>query len=210
MRSVKPGTIPRVVARAKIDPVKLPGPWADGYVLERQHMVSSEFLGHDSFGHAQFDTKRSELGELVFLLKNRNDRATVGPLAETAAAFVKQWQVSIDAVVPVPPSRKRTFQPVVEIANGLGNQLAKPVLAGAVTKVRETPELKDVFGYAERQKLLEGAFAVNRELVQGLRLLLVDDLYRSGATAAVVAKELLEAGASVIYFLAMTKTRARS
>jgi hypothetical protein len=76
------------VAAAKIDPLRLQGPWTDGYVLERQHTLSSEFLGYDSFGHARFDTKRSELGELVYLLKNRSDRATVGPLAETAAAFV--------------------------------------------------------------------------------------------------------------------------
>jgi hypothetical protein len=54
----------------KIDPMKLPGPWADGYVLERQHTLASEFLGHDSLGNPQFDTKRTELGELVFWLKN--------------------------------------------------------------------------------------------------------------------------------------------
>ena len=198
------------MAAAKIDPLRLQGPWADGYVLERQHTLSSDFLGHDSFGHARFETKRSELGELVFLLKNRNDRATLGPIAETAAAFVAGWQIPIDAIVPVPPSRQREFQPVVEIANGLGERLAKPVLVSAVTKVRETPELKDVFGYAERQKLLEGAFAVDGKAIQGLRLLLVDDLYRSGATAAVVSKVLIGAGAGAVYFLAITKTRTRS
>lgn len=198
------------MAASKIDPLKVPGPWVDGYVLERQHTLSSDFLGYDSLGHAQFDTKRSELGELVFLLKNRSDRATLGPLAETAAAFVNQWKIPIDAVVPVPPSRKREFQPVVEIATRLGEQLSKPNLVSAVTKVKETPELKDVFGYAERQKLLEGAFAVDGKAIQGLRLLLVDDLYRSGATAAVVANELLSAGAGAVYFLAMTKTRTRS
>jgi competence protein ComFC len=198
------------VAAVKIDPLRLEGPWADGYVLERQHTLSSEFLGHDSFGHPRFDTKRSELGELVFLLKNRSDRATLGPLAETAAAFVNQWHVAIDVIVPVPPSRKREFQPVVEIADRLGEQLLKPSLVSAVTKIQETPELKDVFGYAERRKLLEGAFAVDGGAVQGLRVLLVDDLYRSGATAAVVARELLSAGAGAVYFLAMTKTRTRS
>lgn len=198
------------MAATKIDPLRLPGPWADGYVLERQHTLSSDFLGYDSNGHAQFDTKRSDLGELVFRLKNRSDRATLGPLAETAGEFVTQWQIPIDAVVPVPPSRPRAFQPVVEIAKGLGGRLSKPILANAVTKVRETPELKDIFDYAERQKLLEGAFAVDKEAVQGLRLLLVDDLYRSGATAAIVARELIDAGAGAVYFLAMTKTRTRS
>lgn len=194
----------------KINPLKLAGPWTDGYVLERQHTLSSDFLGYDSNGHAQFDTKRSELGELVFRLKNRSDKATLDPLAESAADFVRNWRISIDAVVPVPPSRRCAFQPVVEIANRLGALLFKPVLVAAVTKLRQTPELKDVFDYGERQKLLMGAFAVDQNAVAGQSLLLVDDLYRSGATAALVATELIGAGGSPVYFLAMTKTRTRS
>lgn len=198
------------MAAVKIDPLKLTGPWADGHVLERQHTISSEFIGYDSNGHAQFDSKRSELGELVFRLKNRSDRATLDPIADTAAEFVLASGIQFDAVVPVPPSRRRAFQPVIEIANALGARLAKPVLLDVVAKVKETPELKDVFDFGERQKLLEGAFAVDEKAVKGQRLLLVDDLYRSGATAAIVAKELMGAGVSAVYFLAMTKTRTRS
>lgn len=198
------------MAAVKIDPLKLTGPWADGHVLERQHTISSEFIGYDSNGHAQFDTKRSELGELVFRLKNRSDRATLDPIADTAAEFVLASGIQFDAVVPVPPSRRRPFQPVIEIATALGARLARPVLLSVVSKVKETPELKDVFDFGERQKLLEGAFAVDEKAAKGRRLLLVDDLYRSGATAAIVAKELMGAGASAVYFLAITKTRTRS
>ncbi|MDO8679060.1 MAG: ComF family protein [Acidobacteriota bacterium] len=198
------------MAAVKIDPLELTGPWAEGHVLERQHTISSEFIGHDSNGHAQFDTKRSELGELVFRLKNRSDKATLDPIADTAAEFVLASGIQFDAVVPVPPSRRRAFQPVVEIATALGARLAKPVLMSVVSKVKETPELKDVFDFSERQKLLQGAFAVDKEAAKGQRLLLIDDLYRSGATAALVAKELSEAGAAAVYFLAMTKTRTRS
>jgi len=198
------------VAAVKIDPLKLAGPWAEGHVLERQHTISSEFIGHDSNGHAQFDTKRSELGELIFRLKNRSDKTTLEPIADTAAEFVLASKIQFDALVPVPPSRRRAFQPVTEIATALGARLAKPVLMDVVTKVKETPELKDVFDFNERQKLLQGAFTVNQKAAQSQRLLLIDDLYRSGATAAIVANELTAAGASAVYFLAMTKTRTRS
>jgi len=198
------------VANIRIDPIRLKGPWSQGFVLERQHTLSSEFLGYDSNGHAQFDTKRSELGELVFRLKNRGDKATLDPLADTAADFVRARRFPLDAVVPVPPSRRRVFQPVIEIAKALGARLSKTVLVKAVTKVKETPELKDIFGYDERQKLLEDAFLVDQKAVRGLSLLLVDDLYRSGATAVLVARELVDAGAKAVYFLAMTKTRTRS
>ena len=79
------------MASVKIDPMRLPGPWANGYVLERQHTLSSEFLGHDGYGNPQFDTKRSELGELVFRLKNRNDKNAVDSIGDTAVEFLKGW-----------------------------------------------------------------------------------------------------------------------
>ncbi len=200
----------RVMPIVGIDPRRLRGPWAAGFVLQRQHTLSSEFLGHDSLGHAQFATTRSELGELVFRLKNRNDKNALPDIADTAADFVRKRRLQLDAIVPVPPSRRRQFQPVTEIAKALGERLSVPIVTGAVAKVKETPQLKDIFGYDEREKLLDGAFSFDRKAVQGHRLLLVDDLYRSGATAAVVAQGLIDVGASAVYFLAITKTRTKS
>ncbi|MGI8784048.1 MAG: ComF family protein [Acidobacteriota bacterium] len=198
------------MSAVKIDPMKLPGPWSDGYVLEQQHTLSSEFLGHDSLGNPQFDTRRTELGELVFRLKNRNDKNTLDPIAETAVQFIEGWNPSFDLIVPVPPSRKRVYQPVTEIAKAIGGRLSLPVNEAAVAKRRDTPELKDVFDYRERIRLLEGAFQVDTDAVRGKRILLVDDLYRSGATATVVAQALLAGGAATVYMLAMTKTRTRT
>ena len=195
----------------RTDPLKLAGPWTDGYVLERQHTLSSEFLGHDSYGNAQFDTKRSELGELVFRLKNRNDKNTLDSIAETAVEFIKGWGVPFDLIVPMPPSRKRAaYQPVVEIAAAIGGRLSMPVNTAAISKVKDTPELKDVFDYQRRIKLLQDAFKVDSDAVRDKRILLIDDLYRSGATANVVAQNLLSGGAASMYMLAMTKTRTRT
>ena len=189
----------------------MPAVWADGYVLERQHTLSAEFLGHDSYGHAQFDTKYSELGELVFRLKNRNDRNTLDSIADTAVEFIKGWGIPLDLIVPMPPSRKRvTYQPVPEIAEAIAARLARPVNGVAVTKVKDTPQLKDVFDYQERIKLLQDAFKVDTEAVHEKRILLIDDLYRSGATANLVTQSLLSGGAAAVYMLAMTKTRTRT
>ena len=198
------------MAIVKIDPRRLPGPWVEGFVLERRHTVSAEFLGHDSYGHPQFDTTRSELGELIFRLKNRSDRDTLPAIADTAADFVRRRLPQLEAVVPVPPSRRRPFQPVVEVAKALAERLSVPALTRAVAKTKETPQLKDVFGYDERKTLLDGVFSFDRRVIEGRRLLLVDDLYRSGATAGVVAQGLIDAGAAAVYFLAITKTRAKA
>ena len=194
----------------KFDPLKIAGPWSEGYVLERQHTLSAEFLGHDSSGHAQFDTKYSELGELIFRLKNRNDRNTLDSIAGTAVEFLKRWGIAFDLIVPMPQSRKRVaYQPVPEIAAAIGDRLSNPV-AEAVSKIKDTPQLKDVFDYQERIKLLQDAFTADENAVRGKRILLVDDLYRSGATANLVTKSLLSAGAAAVYMLAMTKTRTRT
>jgi len=200
------------MAVVAINPIKVVGPWLEGYVLERQHTVSSEFLGHDSSGRPQFDSKYSALGELVYRLKNREDKSTLDPIADTALQFVRErWRLEFDLIVPVPPSRKRqTYQPVIEIANAIGIRLQKPVAPNAVIKIRETPELKDIYDdFAERRKLLAGAFEANVDTVGGKAILLLDDLYRSGATAVVVAQSIIDGGAARVYMLAMTKTRTR-
>ncbi|HYA36138.1 MAG TPA: hypothetical protein VEF03_10990 [Candidatus Binataceae bacterium] len=194
-----------------IDPVELRGPWTEGYALERRHALSSEFVGHDSFGNPQFDTKRSELGELIFRLKYRNDKTALDPIADAAVKFINGWGPHFDLVVAVPPSRKRLpYQPVAEIARIIAGRLSKPVNLDAVSKVKGTPELKNVYEYEQRSELLKRAFRVNGNAVAGKRILLVDDLYRSGATAKMVTHDLLAAGAAAVYFLAMTKTRTRA
>lgn len=116
----------------------------------------------------------------------------------------------MDAIVPVPPSRKRAYQPVVEIAKAIGRLLSVPVDLAAIVKAKDTPELKNVFDFKERTTALQGAFKINEKAVRGKRILLVDDLYRSGATASIVAKALIAGGATSVYMLAMTKTRTRT
>lgn len=198
------------MALPTLHPIKLPGPWSEGFVLERQHTLSSTLIGHDSNGNPQFDTKRSELGELVYRLKNRSDRKALAPIAEAAVEFIKGWAPKVDAIVPVPPSRKRAYQPVVEIAQAIGRLLSVHVDLVAIVKAKDTPELKNVFDFKERTTALQGAFKVNEKAVRGKRILLVDDLYRSGATASIVAKALIAGGATTVCMLAMTKTRTRT
>jgi hypothetical protein len=40
--------------------MKIKGNWVAGRVLD-WHVESSEFIGYDEFGHAQYDTKRTKL-----------------------------------------------------------------------------------------------------------------------------------------------------
>lgn len=52
-----------------IDPTEVQGAWTRGWTLDR-HTTSSTFLGYNEYGHAQYDTTRSGLGELLYQLSN--------------------------------------------------------------------------------------------------------------------------------------------
>ncbi len=192
----------------KINPRKLRGPWTDGFALDH-HTTGSTFLAYNAFGHPEFDTARPPLGDLVYRLKNRGDRSAIEPIVETVLDFLKTWQLRVDAIVPVPPSNtSRRNQPVIEVATAISKRTGIPLCPSCVSKMKSTAQLKDVFDRAKRDEILADAFSVDREQTQGKRLLLFDDLYRSGATAGAVAKLLAgEGAASAVHLLTLTQTR---
>jgi competence protein ComFC len=199
------------IAVTSINPVRISGKWHDGYALD-EHTVRSTFIGYDEVGHALFATQRSPIGELLYRLKYRDDRAALRPLVETIATFVwDEWQIAPQWIIPVPPTRERRFQPVLALANQIGHDLNIPVWERAITKVRRTAELKNVYTYTERVKLLRGAYKMAKGSVRGDTILLFDDLYRSGATLNVLTDLLYDVGhAATVYALTVTKTRSHT
>ena len=75
-------------------------------------------------------------------------------------------------------------------------------------KVKQTPQLKDVFDFKERVAALEGAFTVEKANIQGKSVLLFDDLFRSGATMNTITECLIAGGAEVVYALTLARTRS--
>ncbi|RPI78091.1 MAG: ComF family protein [Desulfobacteraceae bacterium] len=196
-----------------INPIKLTGNWVEGYALDI-HTISSEFLGHDEFGHEVFDTKRSEMGELLYRLKYQSDKSPLKEILSVIEKFVNtEWKIAkiLDGIVPVPPSRGRVFQPVLEVAKGISVLLHIPLYEGYLVKVKETPELKNVFDYQKRMESLNNAFIAENPSLKGKNVLVFDDLYRSGATCNAITRVLYQSGnVSKVYVLALTKTRSMS
>jgi competence protein ComFC len=192
---------------AKFDPRRIIGKWKEGFALDFQ-TLSSVYLGDDEYGHPKFDTKRPEMGELLYKLKYAGDKATVPAIADAATQFLARWKPSVDLLVPVPPSTARKVPPVLLVAEAISQRTGIPVVA-CVTRTREVAQLKDVHDLDERLQLLENLHGVDASATNGKSVLLFDDLYRSGATLNAITAALYEqGGARNVFALTITRTRS--
>lgn len=197
----------------KIHPVKLVGNWQKGYALDL-HTVSSRLLGSDEFGHEVFETTRSEMGELLYRLKYKNDKTVLPIITETVVEFLNNtWKISpsLTGIVAAPPSKNRAFQPVLALANAISIQLNLRLYHNLIRKAQATPELKNIYDYQARLKLLAHAYTVKSSIIAEQSILLFDDLYRSGATLQALTAALYEQGhVKKVYVLTLTKTRSHT
>jgi competence protein ComFC len=98
----------------------------------------------------------------------------------------------------------------MNIAQGIGRLLRIPV-HDVMRKAPTAKELKDVFDYHERLKLLTNVYSVTSTDLRGKAVLLVDDLYRSGATLNAVTASLTNEGkVREVYAFCPTRTRSSS
>jgi len=189
-----------------VHPKEIKGSWDQGYVLDA-HTISSTMIGYNEFGHPEFDTLRSELGEMVYRLKYKGDKGVIAPIVDAIGEFVKNWGIHPDGIVPMPPSKQRSFQPVLEIAAELAQSMNLPLRSNSLKKTENTRQMKDVGDFAARVAALEAAFAMD-EALAGTAVLLFDDLFQSGATMNVAARTLTGQGrVKSVFALALTRTR---
>lgn len=134
----------------------------------------------------------------------------LGEIIVTVSQFIKSKNWPVDFIVCVPPSRKgRQFQPVAPVAIGIGKALGIDVYVDTVVKVKDTPELKNIFDFEERMRILKDAFEIRNPVVAGHNVLLFDDLYRSGATLNAISGLLQQEGkVRNLYVLTLTMTRS--
>ena len=145
------------------------GKWREGFALDI-HTLSSTPIGHNEYGHMQFDTTRSELGELLYRLKSKGDGTVVPEITEAAAAFVNEWNPGVEIMVPVPASTPRAIQPVLVLGNAISQLLDIPFV-DCVSRTRDAPQLKNVYDLDERLRLLEGLHTVHASATSGRKIL---------------------------------------
>jgi ATP-dependent DNA helicase RecQ len=179
---------------ARPHPRLLVGSWDAGWALDF----------HSRFTGADWD--RSQIGELAFRFKYRQDRTVLPTLVEHLLALCTAHPrlTDVDALVPVPPSKPRAFDPVRVLADALGTRLDQPVWP-VLAKTRLSAPQKELRTLAQKKANVAGAFVLQSQ-VRGKRLLVLDDLYDSGATLEEVTRVLRRGGAVRVYVLTLTRT----
>lgn len=179
-------------------------------------MVSPQAIAHPPV----FDRLRSvALHEgvarhLVHDLKYR-DRVDLAPMM--AGWMVRAASAEIaaaDAILSVPLYRMRIFRRMfnqsAELARHVARQTDKPFLAEALVRRKRTQQQ---VGLTANQRSLNvrGAFSVPEgceDLVFGKRLVLVDDVYTTGATVSAATTALKKAGAADVTILTFARALA--
>lgn len=189
--------------------ISIPGNWYKGFALD-YHTTDSVYLGDDSYGNPRFDTNRSEIGELLYQLKYKNDLSVLAKIIQYITNTIKGIE-KFDFIIPVPPSKQdRSYQPVYIICKGLEKVYEIPFLNDAFFRKQVTQEIKYVADYSERIKLLKDSISFNGKYnLKNKNILLIDDLYRSGATLTVITDVLYNtAKVKKVSVLTLTKTRS--
>jgi len=193
----------------KVNIQKIEGSWKLGFVLDK-HVDHSEFLGTDQFGHDQFDTVRTEVAEAIFQLKYRNDLSQIDVLSSAFVENLGEFFKTAGLVIPMPPSKNRTVQPLTLLAKAVAKKLDKPFFEKILVKNITTSLMKDLVTKEDKENALKGALSINDEITNDGKwdFLIIDDLYSSG-TSLGVATDILKTYNKVnnIYVGAFSRTR---
>jgi len=134
------------------------------------------------------------------------------------ASFISFWEKnSVDLIMPVPlhvkKLRMRGFNPSfllvrdwAAIAAMLNGELPDIPVARDVLERRRWTEPQTGLGRKKRLANVKNAFSINDlSKIEGKRILLVDDVYTTGATANECAKVLLNGGAGHVDVLTLAR-----
>jgi len=191
-----------------ISPFEIYGNWDKGYVLDK-HVLKSVPIGENVYGHMEFDTTRTELGELLYLFKNQGKYDCLVEIMELVKSFLETWEElkEVDIVLPVPSTKSRSYQPAEEVAQSIAKHLNISYINGVLENIGS----KQVKNVPKPDRDMKGSIVANIKATKPHTILLVDDLFDTGSTMSECVSVLRDdPKLKKIYVLALTKTMGES
>ncbi len=156
-----------------------------------------------------FGAYDGDLRNLIHLFKYARIKSLECPLSRFLISALPREE-PFDLVVPVPMHwwRKwnRGFNQAERLARVAARRTGRPH-SKCLRRVRRTPAQAGLT-VAERRENLVGVFRAHGD-VRGRRILLVDDVFTTGATAGACANVLKKAGASSVVLLTLARVDRR-
>lgn len=162
-------------------------------------------------GAYSFGSYEGELRALIHLFKY----GKVQTLARPLGRFLRQAlprELRFDLIVPMPMHWKRRWERGFNQAELLALEISRGTRIPVANPVRRIHHKAVQAGLtnAKRRANVEGAFHVKRrKSLLGKRVLLIDDVMTTGATAGACSKALKRAGASHVTLLTVARVDRR-
>ena len=156
-------------------------------------------------GHALFPY--GQVKDAIWAMKFGREKWRALALAELMVwlfdVAIRQWGIEAVTFVPQHFSAlgKKGYNPPAAAARYLADSLGLPLLTKALAARRKSHDQKELSA-AERQRNLKNIYFC-KEKVPFRRILLIDDVYTTGATIDACSHLLKENGAEKVYFLTM-------
>lgn len=151
------------------------------------------------------------LRALIHALKYKGAKEASYTLSALLARYVSQLQLDADdyLVIPIPLSHKRMrergFNQAELIAGDIASRYHLEMRSDILCKIKHTPTQTGL-SKKERKTNLLGCFELrDKKGVHGRSVILVDDVFTSGATMDEAARTLKEAGVKKIIALVLAK-----
>jgi len=146
---------------------------------------------------------------LVLKLKHGDRTESAVHLARWLQRAGAELLAECDLIVPVPLHRwrllMRSYNQSALLANALGKLAGKPVVPDALTRIKATPTQGGLSRSDRRRNVARAFAAARRQSIMERRILLIDDVLTTGATADACARTLLAAGAAKVDVLVLAR-----